>query len=152
MPDFLPLHEHAPDPGLAALLAECADVLAPLLGPLWPVTHYKKEQFGPLTKYTIGPCGDEWLMLHYLAAPDPGPPHCHPCNMRCQLLQGHYLERQFLPERGTRDVVRSAGDNYTIRPERIHQILSVSVGGAWSCCAAGPVVREWRHYPELVAA
>ncbi|MCC2547737.1 hypothetical protein LJY25_14875 [Hymenobacter sp. BT175] len=135
---------------LETLLVTHADTLRPLLGSLWPVRPQKVEYFGPLTKYTVGPMPDgRWAMFHHIREADTGPPHCHPCQMDILLLKGSYAERIYR-NGGAEDVLRVAGDFHTIEPERIHQLFALPEGEAWSLCFAGPVVRQWRHYPELV--
>lgn len=147
-----------PEQHLAALLATHAEPLRELLGHLWPVRPFKIEQFGPLTKYTLGQLPDgRWAMLHYVAAPDAGPPHCHPCEMESHILQGGYYERRFRLEptgavRPYRVTLRLAGEVYFIQAPCIHQVLELAGGPCWSLVFAGPVVREWRHYPDVLAA
>lgn len=147
MPQFLPPNPR--DHDLHALLARRADVLAPLLGPLWPIPAYKKEVFGSLVKYTIGQLDGRWVMLHHITQPDQGPPHCHPCEMHSYGIEGRYLERIY-KDGCTREVMRRAGSNHLIAADCIHKLLALPDGWAWTLVLAGPVVRDWRHYPELV--
>lgn len=141
------------DDDLKQLLQEKAVELEQLLGRLWPVrTVFKKEQFGPLTKYTLGQMpNSEWAMLHLLREPDAGPPHDHPCSMRCHGLKNSYVDRRYLPvTRQVDEQTRRAGQQWVIAPSTVHSITALPEGPCWTLCFAGPVVREWRHYPELV--
>ena len=110
----------------------------------------KVEQFGPLTKYTLGE--DQpgiWAMLHRLTAPDTGPPHSHPCAFHCYRLAGRYVERLYRGA-GPVEVVRAPGEDFLIPADCIHCITELPDGEAWSLCFAGPVEREWQHYPDLL--
>lgn len=138
---------------LQQLLDTHADVLQPLLGPLWPVRPFKTEQFGPLAKYTIGQMPDgRWAMLHCLTSPDLGPPHDHPTRMDVFLIDGCYWENVFHEEGRTERVLRAAGGHHTIWPHTVHSITDLPQGRAWSLAFGHEVVREWRHYPELAEA
>jgi hypothetical protein len=139
-------------PELQAFLDTHAAALRPLLGPLWPVTLHHIEQHGPLTKYVLGELPDgRWAMLHHLREPDAGPPHCHPVHFDVTGIQGGYVEDRYEGGQAV-PVLRAAGDSWDIAPECIHRITLVSPGGCWTLVKAGPVVRQWRHYPELLAA
>jgi hypothetical protein len=131
-------------------IAEHGDTLRALLPDyLHGLIPFKVEQFGPLTKYTLGQLPDErWAMLHHLREADDGPPHCHPCQMGTRLF-GPYVERLYLPGGRTRDVLRPADSFHVIEPECIHKLIALPEGPVWTLVLAGPVVREWRHYPEL---
>jgi hypothetical protein len=136
---------------LDGLLAEYGDTIRALLpGYLHALVPFKVEQFGPLTKYTLGqlPNG-RWAMLHHVIRPDSGPPHCHPCQMHSHRIKGSYWERLY--QNGTaRDVLRTEGSNHVIEPECVHLLTELPQGDAWTLVFAGPVVRQWRHYPELL--
>ena len=116
---------------------------------LWPVQPVQVEQYGPLTKYTLGPDGDEWLHLHYVNQPDTGAPHCHPCRIVSYRLKGWYRERLFA-DGTTQDVLREEGSTHVIEPECIHLLTALAPGGVWTLVRTGPVVRAWQHYPELL--
>lgn len=146
---------------LQALLDTHAAQLQKLLPPhLWPVQPFKIEQFGALTKYTLGPAypapggrGDVWAMLHHLTAPDAGPPHDHPVTFESHILAGGYRETVYRPGHPTHpfeNVDRRPGSCHNINADTIHRITDLPAGDCWSLCFASPVVREWRHYPELV--
>lgn len=141
---------------LAAFLAAHADALRALLPPhLWPVAPFKVEQFGALTKYTLGEVEPGvWAMLHRLTAPDAGPPHCHPCDFDSLVLCGGYVERIWEPTSdgwASRLVRRSRGASFLIPAERVHEIIDLPCGESWTYVQAGPVVRQWQHYPDLAA-
>jgi len=136
---------------LDTLLTTHAAQLQQLLPPhLWPLNPCKTEQFGPLTKYTLGE--DQpgiWAMLHHLRAADTGAPHDHPVNFHTYIVSGGYVERLY--EGGAwRDVARLPGQDHLIEATCIHSIIELPAGESWSLCFAGPVVREWKHYPELI--
>ena len=139
-----------PDTALDTFLATHEETLRSLLG-YWPVHVWKVEQFGPLTKYTLGEMPDKrWAMLHHLTQADTGPAHCHPCVMETYLFHP-YVERVYQPTGNgyhPEYTLWQAGSTHTIAPECIHQILFLPEGEAWSLVFAGPVVREWRHYSE----
>ena len=138
---------------LQSLLATHAAVLQPLLGPLWPVRPFKTEQFGPLTKYTIGQMPDgRWAMFHCLTAPDLGAPHDHPTRMDVVIIDGGYWETIFCDDGRTERVFRAPGGNHTIWPHTVHSITDLPHGRAWSLAFGHEVVRDWRHYPELLVA
>jgi len=141
------------DPALTALLATHAAELQALLPPhLWPLAPFKTEQFGPLTKYTLGQLPDgRWAMLHHVTEPDASPPHCHPVAMDSHGIAGSYVERIFADGHSL-DVLRPAGGQHHIPAERVHQLVALPQGDCWTLCFAGPVVREWRHHPELLVA
>jgi hypothetical protein len=134
---------------LEQLLSTHAHVIQPLLGDLWPVNPWKVEQFGPLTKYTLGPMEDgRWAMLHRLTEPDHGAPHDHPVAFTSIIIKGSYLERVY--QNGTvQELLWEAGSSHDIAPDYIHTITELPEGECWSLCFAGPVVREWKHYPTL---
>lgn len=139
-------------PELQALLDTHATQLQALLPPhLWPLAPREVTHHGPLTKYVLGE--DQpgiWAMLHRLTAADDGPPHSHPVNFHAYILAGGYVERIY--EGGTwQDVARLPGRDHLIAAECIHRIIELPAGESWSLCFAGPVVQEWRHYPELLA-
>jgi hypothetical protein len=135
---------------LQDLLSTHADVLRPLLDGLWPIQPWKVEQFGPLTKYTLGQMEDKrWAMLHRLCRPDSGKPHDHPCQMESHRIKGSYWERIYT-NGGVQDVLREAGSSHVIEPDCVHLITELPEGEAWTLCFTGPVVRQWRHYPEMV--
>lgn len=137
---------------LQGLLDTHADVLRPLLGPHWPVHPFEVKQFGPLTKYTLGQAEDgRWLHLHYLARPDEGDMHDHPCDIESTGIKGSYLELR-ATESGIDEQLRRAGETRSIAADCVHIIVWVSKGGCWTLVKTGPVVREWRHYPELANA
>lgn len=145
-------HPTTHHPQLQTLLATHAHVLRPLLGHLWPVTPFKVQQFGPLTKYTLGQMPDgTWAMLHHVTQPDVGAPHSHPCRFHSYRIKGSYWERLFVKGR-TQDVLREEGSNHVIEPNCIHSLTSLPEGDCWTLCFSGPVVRRWRHYPKLLAA
>lgn len=132
---------------LTTFLATHQTTLTSLLG-YWPVQVWKEEQFGPLTKYTLGQMPDgRWAMLHHIRAVDTGLPHCHPCRMDSYRFQS-YVERLFFPGGRTEEVLREAGSSHTIEPDCIHLLVGLPEGEAWTLVFAGPVVREWRHYSE----
>jgi hypothetical protein len=116
---------------------------------MWPLNPYKVEQFGPLTKYTLSPLPDgRWAMLHHVTEVDTGPPHDHPTEMETHLFNP-YLEVVYLGDGRTEEVLHPAGSSFVIAPERIHRLAGLPDGEAWTLVKAGPVVRKWRHYPEL---
>jgi hypothetical protein len=138
------------DQHLEALLAARAGTIQTLLPPhLWPLRPFKVEQFGALTKYTLGEAWPgTWAMLHRLAAPDAGPPHCHPCPLLTHIITGGYAEVEFRNGgRIYRDWV--PGSSHFIAADCIHTIPRLLADDCWSLVFAGPVVREWQHYPEL---
>lgn len=141
---------------LSALLATHATELQKLLPPhLWPVRPFKVEQFGPLTKYTLGQMEDgRWAMLHCLTAPDVGPlgPHNHPTRFDSHGIKGGYWERVYHEDGRTELVLRAAGGNHTIWPNTVHSIIGLPEGPAWTLVFGHDVVQEARHYPELAAA
>lgn len=139
------------DDHLQALLATHAAQLQALLPPhLWPVRPVEVRQFGPLTKYTLGPDGDEWLHLHHLTQPDTGAPHDHPTDIFTTRIKGRYWERTW--EGGIAwDQLHEEGSSSVIEAGCIHLLTALPDGEVWTLARTGPVVREWRHYPELVA-
>lgn len=139
------------DEHLTALLATHTEALRALLpDSLWPLTPCKVEQFGPLTKYTLGPLEDgRWVMLHHITEADDGAPHDHSVEFESHVLVGGYVERIF-KDGQPEEVLREAGSTHVIAPECIHQLISLPEGACWTLCFAGPVIRQWRHYPELV--
>lgn len=135
-------------PDLDTLLATHEDTLRSLLG-YWPVTVWKMEQFGPLTKYTLGEMPDgRWVMLHHLRGVDTGPPHDHPCMLESHGIAGSYWEQLYHADGRTELVLRAAGGHHTIWPETVHSVVGLPEGECWTLCFAGPVVRQWRHYSE----
>lgn len=143
------------DQPLTALLATHADQLQRLLPPhLWPLNPCKVEQFGPLTKYTLGEAEPGvWAMLHCLPqAHDTRNPHGHPCRMDSHGIKGSYWEKSYHEHGRTEMTLRAAGGHYTIWPHTIHEVVGVVDGPAWTLVFAGPVVNEVRHYPELAVA
>lgn len=138
---------------LQALLDTHAEMLMQLLPPdLWGLRPFEVKQFGPLTKYTLGQMPDgRWAHLHYLGAPDEGDMHDHPCDIESIGIKGSYLELR-AEKGGTVEMLRRAGERRQIPADCIHIIVWVSKGGCWTLVFTGPVVREWRHYPELAAA
>ncbi len=137
---------------LQALLDTHADVLCPLLGPHWPVRPFEVKEFGPLTKCTLGELPDgRWLHLHYLNGPDAGAMHDHPTDIESIGIKGAYLELR-ATEGGVDEQLRKAGETRTIAADCVHIIVWVSKGGCWTLVKTGPVVRQWRHYPELGTA
>lgn len=133
---------------LESFVAAHQDRLRELLGPLWPVRPFKVDQYGPLTKYTLGelPSG-RWAMLHRLTAADEGPPHDHPVRFDTTIIRGGY--REALYQNGQIETIdRRPGAVFTIHPDTVHRITGLLDGESWSLCFAGPVVREWRHYSE----
>ena len=141
------------DQHLEALLATHADALQALLpAHLWPIRPFEVKQYGPLTKYTLGQLPDgRWAHLHYLGAPDEGAMHDHPCDIESIGIKGSYLELR-AEAGGTVEMLRQAGERRLIPADCIHIIEWVSRGGCWTLVFTGPVVREWKHYPELLAA
>lgn len=138
---------------LEALLATHAEMLYHLLPPdLWGMQPIEIKHFGPLTKYTLGQMPDgRWAHLHYLDRPDEGDMHDHPCDIESIGIKGSYLELR--AEGGTTvEMLRRAGERRLIPADCIHIIEWVSRGGCWTLVFTGPVVREWRHYPELLQA
>jgi hypothetical protein len=136
---------------LDALLASHEAELRALLGPLWPVHPVKVEQFGPLTKYTPGPLADgRWAMLHHITQADESAPHDHPTRMESTVLVGSYVERLY-QDGQTRDVLREAGGSHIIEPDTIHRLVDLPEGEVWTLVKSGPVVRSWRHYPDLAS-
>ncbi|RZJ86588.1 MAG: hypothetical protein EOO60_13255 [Hymenobacter sp.] len=138
---------------LQSLLATHADHLQALLPThFWPISPFEVKQFGPLTKYTLGQMPDgRWAHLHYLSSPDEGDMHDHPCDIESIGIKGSYLELR-AEASGIEEILRRAGERRIITADCIHIIEWVSKGGCWTLCLTGPVVRQWRHYPELVAA
>jgi hypothetical protein len=131
-----------------------ADHLRHLLGPLWPLGNCDGVAYSDhFTKYTLGQMPDgTWAHLHHFTGPDQGTPHNHPCTITSHGIAGSYLERIFTPEGEgyrTEDVLRTAGGFHVIAPECIHKLLSLPDGECWTLCFTGPVVNEWRHFPEL---
>ncbi|MBG8552372.1 hypothetical protein [Hymenobacter guriensis] len=122
--------------------------------PFWPVKVWKTEHYGPLTKYTLGPLEDgRWAMLHQLRQADDGAPHDHPCRFDTYVLAGGYRESIYRPGHPTHpheDVDRRPGAAFTILPDTIHRITGLLAEESWSLCLAGPVVKDWKHYPELL--
>lgn len=137
---------------LEQLLDTKAGIIQTLLpAHLWPVRPFKVEQFGPLTKYTLGEAWPgTWVMLHRLTQPDSGAPHCHPCPLLTHIITGGYAEVEFRNGgRIYRDWI--PGSSHYIASDCIHIIPRLLADECWSLVFAGPVEREWRHYPELVA-
>ncbi|SNR92107.1 hypothetical protein [Hymenobacter mucosus] len=125
-----------------------ATYYAPLLGNLWPVRPFKVEQFGPLTKYTLGEMPDgRWAMLHRLTEADAGSPHDHPCDMESHGIHGSYCEQVFCP--GPMFKLWGPGSSHHIGADCIHRITKLYNEEVWTLVFAGPVVRQWKHYPEL---
>ena len=139
---------------LRALLATHADVVRALLPDyLDPARPFKVEQFGALTKYTLGQLPDgRWAMLHCLAAPDQGAPHDHPTRFDSHGIKGSYWERIFQEDGRIELVLRAAGGNHTIWPHTVHSIIGLPEGLAWTLVFGHQVEREARHYPELAQA
>jgi hypothetical protein len=140
-------------PQLEDLLATHADVLQPLLGPLWPVCPFKTEQFGLLTKYTLGqmPNGT-WAMLHCITGSDAvAHPHDHPCRFDSYGIKGSYWENSYYEDGRTELTLRAPGGHYTIWPHTIHEVVATMDGPVWTLVFAHEVVQQARHYPELVA-
>ena len=133
------------------LLATHENIISPLLGELWPPTPFKVEDFGPVRKYTLGPMENgDWAMIHHIREPDGGPPHCHPCNMVSHIIKGSYMERIWDVESGTsQDILRQQGSRNEIGADTVHSIISLPEGDCWTLVFAGPVIRQWQHYPEL---
>ena len=136
---------------LKNLLATHADAIRTLLPEhLHHLIPFKTEQFGPLTKYTLGQLPDgRWAMLHHLTKPDHGAPHNHPCQMHSYRIKGSYWERLY-QKGAVRDVLREEGSNHVIEADCVHLLTELPQGEVWTLCLAGPVVRRWRHYPKLV--
>jgi hypothetical protein len=138
------------DTHLQALLATHADELQQMLPPhLWPLNPYEIGIYGPLTKYTLGQDGDEWLHLHHVTEADRGAPHDHPCRMVSTRIKGSYWERVFRQDGWHADILRTEGSTHVIEPDTIHLLTGLPRGAVWTLVKTGPVVREWRHYPEL---
>ncbi|MGI4864130.1 MAG: hypothetical protein ACRYFZ_09435 [Janthinobacterium lividum] len=141
---------------LRDLLATHADAVRALLpGHLHHLAPFKVEQFGALTKYTLGEVRPGvWAMLHYLRAPDAGPlgPHSHPCRFDSHGIKGGYWERAFHEDGRTELVLRAAGGNHTIWPNTVHAIVGLPDGPAWTLVFGYEVIQEARHYPELAEA
>jgi hypothetical protein len=144
---------------LDGLLAEYGDTIRALLPDyLHALVPFKVEQFGPLTKYTLGQLPDgRWAMLHHITRPDTGPPHDHPVAFEAHIISGGYRETiYYLPPDDNdglvfaEDIDRRPGSHHFISPDCIHRLTGLPTGDSWSLCFAGPVVRECRHYPELV--
>ena len=137
---------------LAQFTAAHAPTLQALLPPhLWPPPLHHTEQHGPLTKYVLGEARPGvWGMLHRLTAADEGPPHDHPVRFESTIIAGGYWERIWLPGGRTQDVRREPGQSHVIAAECIHRITSLPAGECWSLVFAGPVIRQWKHYPELL--
>lgn len=140
-------------PRLATFLAEHERTLRALLPALgWPLPLLKTEQFGPLTKYTLGEARPGvWAMLHRLTETDEGLPHDHPVRFEAHVLSGGYIEKLYrlLPGGTVREmqqVWRPAGSRHVIEPQTIHRLVELPAGESWSLCLAGPVERAWRHY------
>lgn len=138
---------------LEALLATHGDVLRDLLPDYIDAARpFEVKHFGPLTKYTLGQVPDgRWAHLHYLARPDEGDMHDHPCDIESVGIKGSYLELRF-EAGGIETILRRAGERRLITADCIHIIEWVSKGGCWTLVFTGPVVRNWRHYPELAQA
>jgi len=137
---------------LQQLLATHADQLQQLLPPhLWPLRPVEVKQYGPLTKYTLGPDGEDWLHLHHLTEPDTGAPHCHPTRIVTTRIKGDYWERIFTDGRPV-DVLRQEGTSNVIEADCIHLLTGLPQGEVWTLARTGPVVREWQHYPHLLEA
>lgn len=136
-------------PELDIFVAEHEAQLRPLLGALWSVRPFKVEQFGPLTKYTLGqmPNG-EWAMLHRLTEPDLGSPHDHPVSFTSTIIKGSYTERVY-SNGAVATITWKAGSTHEIPADYIHTITELPDGEVWSLVMAGPVVNQWRHYPHL---
>jgi len=146
------MHE---DLALEELLTLKGGLLRELLPPhLDPLRPFKVENFGPLRKYTLGEAWPgTWVMLHHLLGTESGPPHCHPVAFQSTILLGSYLERVYHPtEEGchVQDILRSEGSAHHIAAECIHKLIALPDEHCWTLVFAGPVVREWRHHPELV--
>lgn len=141
------------DDNLQSLLNTHAGFVQRLVPPgMWPIRPFKVEQFGALTKYTLGEAWPgTWVMLHRLAGPDAGPPHDHPCPLLAHILKGGYAENEFYPNGAVAMRQWQPGASHYIAPDCIHTITRLLDGPSWSLVFAGPVVREWQHYPELVA-
>jgi len=136
-------------PELDAFTARHETVLRELLGPHWPVKPWKVTQHGPLTKYTLGPTDDgRWAMIHGLTEPDAGPAHDHPVHFTSTIIQGSYTEKVY-HDGVVATITWKEGSTHEIPPEYIHTITELPEGEVWSLCFAGPVVRAWKHYPEL---
>jgi hypothetical protein len=142
-------HWYVMTTALDDLLATHADVLQPLLGPLWPVRPFDVKQYGPLTKYSLGQVDGEWLHLHHVTEVDQGAPHCHPCRMFSTRIKGRYWERIYV-DGLVQEVLREEGTSHLIEPECIHLLTGLPDGEVWTLVRTGPVVREWQHYPELL--
>jgi hypothetical protein len=139
-------------PHLYNLTQSHGEVLAALLGPLWPIRTYQIAHYGPLTKYTLGQAPDgDWVHLHHVTHPDTGAPHCHPCRMLSTRIKGSYWERLFRNGQA-QDVLREEGSSHVIEPDCVHLLTALPDGEVWTLVKTGPVVRDWQHYPELVAA
>jgi hypothetical protein len=138
---------------LDSLLATHADHLQALLpAHINPAHPFEVKHFGPLTKYTLGQLPDgRWAHLHYLASPDEGDMHDHPCDIESIGIKGSYLELR-AQDGGVEELLRRAGERRTIAADCVHIIVWVSKGGCWTLVFTGPVVRTWRHYPELAQA
>lgn len=142
------------DQHLEALLATHAGRLRELLPEhLRHLAPFKIEQFGPLTKYTLGQLPDgRWAMLHRLNGPDLGPPHDHPTRMDIFNIEGRYWEVVYHEDGRTERVLRAPGGHHTNWPHTVHSIVDLPEGQAWSLAFGHDVTRAWRHYPELLAA
>jgi len=138
---------------LAALLATHADTVRALLPEhLRHLVPFEVKEFGPLTKYTLGQLPDgRWAHLHYLEQPDQGDMHDHPTDIESTGIKGSYLELRRLGH-GVKELLRRAGQTRSIPASCIHIIVWVSKGGCWTLVKTGPVIRDWKHYPELSIA
>jgi hypothetical protein len=151
-PTLLKRHCHIAEPDLRAFLIDYGSTLAPLLGPLWPLKSYGRSIYSEeFTAYQLGQMPDgRWVKLHHFRGPDRGAPHDHPTQIHSFRIKGSYWERVYL-KGGTLDVLRAEGSDHVIEPDTIHQLTSLPEGECWTLSFTGPVVREWRHYPELLA-
>lgn len=143
-----------PDPHLVALLATHAAALQKLLPPpLWPLAPIEVKHYGLLTKYVLGEARPGiWAMLHRLDGSDASAcPHNHPCRFDSYGIKGGYWEHSHHEDGRTELTLRVAGGHYTIWPHTIHEVVAVLDGPAWTLVFAGPVVSDWKHFPELSA-
>ncbi|UOR07181.1 hypothetical protein MUN82_08800 [Hymenobacter aerilatus] len=87
-------------------------------------------------------------MLHCLREPDSGPMHDHPVHFTSTIVEGSYTERVY-QDGVVVNITWKAGSTHEIPPDYIHTITELPDGPCWSLVLAGPVVREWKHYPQL---
>lgn len=103
----------------------------------------KEIPLGPnMTKYHFEQPGIP--AMHHIRAPDLGDPHDHPFGMHSFILFGGYREEIFDSRTGLSYFVNHRkGESFWIPATRIHRIVELFEGEAWTITLPGEFVHEW---------